>query len=231
MKIAIVTALCGNREQLCNPTVVHKDVDYFAFVDSDFPQATVWNKKKIIDFSNDSRFSNRRNAKIYKVLPNLFLPGYDFYFWADVSHDVVANPFETCETYLKDNDIALFKHNQRSCIYEEAKLLKKLNYDHISNIDNQINFYKEKGYPENNGLYELPVSIRKNTDRINALNLKWWDNICRFSSRDQLSMPYCLWESGITPTILPGFANGYNERGGIGNNDIIPQTRHHVGSG
>jgi hypothetical protein len=231
MKIAIVTALCGNREQLHNPTVVHENVDYHAFVDNDFPQATVWNKHPLLHFSSDGRFAGRRNAKIYKIMPNLFLPGYDYYFWVDVSHDVVANPFEVCETYLKNSDIALFRHTERNCIYDEAKLLKELNYDHHENIDRQIELYKNKNYPVQNGLYELPVSIRKNTHAISLLNIKWWENICRYSSRDQLSMPFCLWECGIVPTILPGFANGYNKHGGIGNNDIMPQTRMHVGSG
>lgn len=232
MKIAIVTALCGNRENLNNPTVIHENVDYHAFVDHDFVTPTIWKKHQIFHFANDGRFSNRRNAKIYKVMPQLFLPGYDFYFWVDVSHDVVANPFKVCEEYLSgDNDIALFKHNQRNCIYDEAKLLKELNYDHHDNIDRQISHYTSRGYPTQNGLYELPVSIRKNTHRVNLLNIKWWEHICRFSSRDQLSMPFCLWECGITPVILPGFANGYNSHGGLGNNGIMPQTRPHVGSG
>jgi len=232
MKIAIVTALCGNRETLNNPSVIHENVDYHAFVDHDFVTPTIWKKHQIFHFANDGRFSNRRNAKIYKVMPQLFLPGYDFYFWVDVSHDVVANPFKVCEEYLSgDNDIALFKHNQRNCIYDEAKLLKELNYDHHDNIDRQINYYADRGYPVQNGLYELPVSIRKNTHRVNLLNIKWWEHICRFSSRDQLSMPFCLWECGITPVILPGYANGRKADGTLGANEIMPQTRNHVGSG
>jgi len=231
MKIAILTALSGNKEQLVNPAIIHKNVDYHAFTDTEFPNATAWNKHDIIHFSNDDRFSGRRNAKPYKIMPNLFLPGYDYYFWVDVSHDVIANPFDICEQYLKNSDVAVFRHTQRSCIYKEAEVLRELEYDHIDRINAQTAFYKSKGYPENNGLYELPVSVRKNTHKVATLNMKWWDNICRFSSRDQLSFPYALWETGIDPVILPGFANGYNSRGTIGNNDLIPQVRHHVSSG
>lgn len=231
MKIAIITALCGDRENLQNPSIVHKDVDYIAFVDRDYPNAKVWDQRELIPFSNDVKFSGRRNAKPYKIMPNLFAPGYDYYFWVDISHDVVENPFKICETYLNENDIALFKHNQRNCIYEEAKLLLELGYDHQKNIDDQISFYMSNNYPPNNGLYELPVSVRKNTKKIRSLNMLWWEHICKYSSRDQLSLPFCLNQLEITPTILPGFANGYNSSGGIGNNSLIPQTRHHVGSG
>ena len=77
------------------------------------------------------------------------------------------------------------------------------------------------GYPRNNGLYELPVSIRKNTDNIKILNLRWWEQICRYSSRDQISMPFVLWKTNITPKLLPGYANG-----GLNANPIMPQVRY-----
>lgn len=211
--------------------MVHKNADYFAFVDRKWENATAWNQQPMVHFSNDKKFAGRRNAKQYKVLPHLFVTGYDYYIWVDVSHDVIADPEKMCDIFLKDSDIALFKHNQRSCIYQEAEILKELQYDHLENIERQIQFYKSVDYPENNGLYELPVSIRKNTHAISLLNMKWWDNICKYSSRDQLSMPFCLWECGIVPTILPGFANGYGSNGGIGANSLIPQMRAHVGSG
>ena len=228
MKIAILTALCGNREALVNPPIIHDGVDYHAFVDNEWPLATIWKQHKIIDFSKDEKYKSRRNAKPYKIMPNLFLPGYDYYFWVDVSHTVHANPFNVCETYLKDSDIALFRHTQRNCLYDEAAVLKEIGYDYSELIDSQISYYKNKNYPNNNGLYELPVSIRKNTDRISQVNMRWWELICKYSSRDQISLPYVLWEFGITPTILPGFANG---NGGYWANDIMPQFKPHVSSG
>lgn len=231
MKIAILTALCGNKEKLVNPSVVHSGVDYIAFVDKEWPNATVWNKKNLVSFSSDPRFSHRRNAKPYKIMPHLFAPGYDFYFWVDVSHDVVADPFDICNKYLINSDVAVFKHTDRNCVYKESEILKHLNYDHLDLIDRQIEYYKSLKYPENNGLYELPVSVRKNSEKTQILNMKWWEHICKYTSRDQLSFPVCLWETGITPNILPGYANGFNSNGSIGNNSLIPQVRQHISSG
>ena len=229
-KIAIITSLIGNREKIKNPTVVHSCADYYAFTDQP-TEGTIWNKKDVYYFSEDEKYSGRRNAKIFKILPELFVPNYDFYFWVDVSHDVVKSPQYICENYLNKYDIALFKHTARNCIYKEYDILKNLNYDHQHNLDTQIQYYKSINYPENNGLYELSAFAKKNTPSIMRLGLKWWDHICRYASRDQLSMPVCLWRTGIVPAILPGFANGINSKGTIGNNDLMPQTRSHVGSG
>lgn len=231
MKIAIITALSGNKEQLVNPSVVHAGVDYIAFVDHEWPNATAWKQLPIKHFSTDSRFAARRNAKQYKILPHIHAPGYDFYFWVDISHDVVADPFKICSDYFQDSYIAVFPHTQRKCIYEEAKVLKELQYDHSELIDNQIEYYKSNDYPENNGLWELSAFVRDNSHETQELNERWWSHIEKYSSRDQLSLPYCMWWQGIHKKVLPGFSNGHNPDGTIGCNKLMPQVRQHVSSG
>jgi hypothetical protein len=223
--IAIITAVSGLKYGLSTPTVIHSNVDYFAFVDKSY-DVKAWNQIIISNFTCDKRFTARRNAKIYKIIPHLYFPNYKFLIWVDSTHDVIKDPEMICEKYLKDNDIAVFKHTERTCCYEEANEIKELNFDNINDIDRQIKFYKEEKMPENFGLFELPVNIRKNTKSIECLNLKWWEQICRFSSRDQVSFPYCLWKLNIKPSIIPGFANGINpSTGKIGNNELIPQVR------
>lgn len=232
MKIAIITSICGNYEKLSAPTVVHENVDYYAFVDYIDSEVKVWNQSLAFQFSEDDKYANRRNAKIYKILPEMFVHGYDYYFWTDASHDVVGDPFEIVEKYLSDEKpYAVFKHTTRNCVYSEALLLKKLKYDHKNLINEEINFFKEEKYPGNNGLYELSAFVKKKTYRTTLASLKWWEIICRYSSRDQISFPFVLWKCGITPSILPGFVNGFNDKGGLGNNDLIPQTRNHKPSG
>jgi len=220
MKIVILTSLFGLNTKLKDPSVNFDDVDYIAFVDKKH-DCSVWEQRDALNFTLDNRFNGRRNAKIYKVLPQMFLPEYDYWFWVDSTHEVIMHPKEIIEKYLGDSEIGLWKHTDRNCAYKEANIINQLNYDHKELVDNQIQYYKSIGYPENNNLYELPVSIRKNTDNIKVLNLRWWEQICRFSSRDQISMPFVLWKTNITPKLLPGYANG-----GLNANPIMPQVRY-----
>lgn len=219
MKIAVITSISGINNKLINPSKVFDNVDYHAFVDN-ITDDSVWTQHKNIDFTIDSKFKGRRNAKIYKILPNLFLPDYDYYFWADSTHEVIMNPHEVVEQIIGGSDIALFKHPQRNCVYDEANELINLNYDHVNLINEQKKFYELENYPYNNGLYELPCSIRKNTEIINTMNLMWWEIICKYSSRDQISLPYVLHKLKIKPFILNGCANC-----GFYGNNIIPQVR------
>ena len=230
MKIAIITALCGDREKLCNPPVIHQNADYFAFVDNKI-EGTIWNQKETLNFTIDTRYKNRRNAKIYKILPFLFVPNYDYYIWHDVSHAVVENPETICTKYMEDNSFGFFKHTARNCVYQEAEELLKLGYDHTENIKRQMASYRNDGYPDNNGLFELSAFVLKNTKDVQETCLTWWELICRYASRDQLSLPYSLWKNKVTNqvAVFPGFSNGINSRGTWGNNTLIPQVRAHAG--
>ncbi len=220
MKIAILTSKFGHGLKLRDPNIKFENVDYFAFVDKTNNDCRIWNQVESLDYSLDERFKDRRNAKIYKVMPHLFLPDYDYWFWVDLTHEVIMNPFEVIKNFLVDEEIGLWNHTSRKCIYQEADAVSLYGYDHKDLLDAQVQYYKNNGYPENNGLFELPVSIRKNTEKIKILNLRWWEQICRFSSRDQISLPFVLWKTNIKPKILPGWANG-----GFNQNSIMPQVR------
>lgn len=219
MKIAILTSISGINNKLINPLNIFDNVDYHAFVDN-ITDNSIWTQHKNLDFTIDNKYKGRRNAKIYKILPNLFLPEYDYYFWADSTHEVILDPYHVVNNIINNSDIALFKHTHRDCVYDEADELISLNYDHIHLIQEQKKYYESNNYPKNNGLYELPCSIRKNTEIINTMNLMWWEIICRYSSRDQISLPYVLHKLNIYPHILDGCANC-----GFYGNDIIPQVR------
>ena len=214
MKIAVLTSSIGST-QLLDP-IPFDGVDYHAFVDYE-DDNTSWIKHSIIPFSSDVRYKNRRDAKVYKVLPFAFLPDYDYYFWIDSTHTLQANPQEVISKYLTNSDIAVFKHPQRNCIYIEGEFVKQIKFDHPNLLEDQLEFYKDMCYPKNNGLYELPVRVQRNTKLTQQMGWMWWEQICMFSSRDQISFPFVCHQLGIKPSILPGVANT------IQGNEIMPQ--------
>lgn len=218
-KIAILTSSVGISCDLIPVENYLDKVDYHAFVEEQYLDIKDnWNRHKLIPFSSDITYKNRRDAKIYKILPHLFLPGYEYYFWIDSTHCLEVDPEQVIDTYLNTSDIAVFKHQYRDCVYEESEHIKEANYDHHNLLDDQIAFYMDMNYPEHYGLYELPARVQRNTELMQRMGLMWWEQICMFSSRDQMSFPFVCHQLNISPSILPGYAN--NIRG----NDIIPQV-------
>ena len=217
MKIAVLTSSVG-ASLPAEVSVKYDSADYFAFVEEELVEDSIWTPMPLRKFTIDREYTNRRNAKVYKILPHLFVPGYDYYIWIDATHAVMMEPREIVETYLKDNDIALFKHPERNCVYDEGSIIQGIKFDRGYNVQSQMTFYQSRSYPQENGLYELPCRIQRNTLEIQTLMLTWWELICKYSSRDQLSLPFAMNMHGITPTIMPGRANG------IMQNDILPQV-------
>lgn len=214
MRIAVITSSIGTNN-LLDPKVF-EGVDYHAFVD-DVNQDNDWIKHSTVDFSSDLIYKNRRNAKVYKILPFAFLPDYDYYFWVDSTHILETNPYEVIDKYLNTSDVAVFKHPSQNCVYDEGREVIRINFDHKNLVEDQLSFYRDMKYPEKNGMYELPVRVQRNTELTQRMGWMWWEQICMFSSRDQISFPFVCHQLGIKPSILPGRANT------IRGNTIMPQ--------
>jgi hypothetical protein len=85
-----------------------------------------------------------RNAKIHKVLAHQFLD-CEYSLWIDGSITLLVPLQNLINEYLKDSDIALFKHYKRDCIYDEAEVCKKMKLDYPEIIDKQMEKYKKQG--------------------------------------------------------------------------------------
>jgi len=210
MKIAVLTSLFGSEHDLFPLANPYESADYYAFVDRDHPNAEGWRLINSPDFSIcDSVYYNRRNAKIYKVAPSLFLPDYDYYIWMDACNCLSIDPKELIEGYVGESDLGLFAHPHRNCLYEEAQVIYQYELDLPEIVQDQMNAYKMSRFPSNYGLYELSCFIMKNNETTRKMGLMWWEQICRFSSRDQISFPFVLAQvqEELNISILPGYVH------------------------
>jgi len=129
-----------------------------------------------------------RNAKIYKTIPHLFM-NVEWSIWVD-GNIYLKKQTEEYLDLLGDKDIAVFKHPDRSCIYQEAKICNKYILDNPNIIKKQMRRYLSQGYKRKQGLGVCGIIIRRHTDEVKKLNEQWWVEICKGSKRDQLSFPY-----------------------------------------
>lgn len=221
MKIAVVTSLAGlGTATIRDPATVYPNTDYYAFVDRPH-SVSVWKTKPIYNFSTDSDFAPRRNAKLAKVLGWLLVPGYDVYIWHDNHCELRMDPYDLVGTYLDpDKDMALFRHAARRCGYAEASEVVKVNKETPKNALATAEFLNKKQFPINAGLFELTSFVYKNNETMQSAMLTWWELICRYSSRDQILFPYVVQMHKIKYAYLPGSAQAYG-----GNNKIIPIIR------
>ena len=86
----------------------------------------------------------------------------------------------------------------RDCIYEHAYDMSHsycLEHDYIA-IKHCHELFK-RGFPQHFGLNENNVIFRAHTQKMKSADEEWWWWIVNYSSRDQLSLMYCLWNHRI----------------------------------
>ncbi len=234
-RLAIYTAIYGNTDNLIEPPIVPDNCDFFCFTDRKDISSKVFKViyRKAI-FPNDSN----RSAKYFKVFPNELFPDYEYSFWIDARTYVLApNIFDIALELLKDKNLAVFKHPERNSIYDEANICIEWKKDAPEIINKQMDRYKQEGYKDQIVLVNGGFIFRRHHEQdIILFEKKWWEEIIKYSKRDQLSFPYAAWKTNLKFEII--YKNiydndlvkvlNYKERnfqkeikGSIGNNKIV----------
>jgi len=208
-RLVVYCAIANNYNALLNPSVRDDGVDYFCFTDQpiwlSLTNSTVW---KIRPFPKEVlHLEPTRKCRMVKILPHLFFPEYEYSVWVDGSIDIIGDIGALIAKYDYP-DLLCFKHPKRACIYEEGRACIDLGKDDPHLITRQLDAYRRQGFPENAGLVETGVLIRKhNAPNIIKLMEAWWQELSTHSRRDQLSFPYAAWRTGMWPPQLMGEEN------------------------
>ena len=95
------------------------------------------------------------NAKIYKVLAHLFVPGESI--WVDANISTKVPEAEIFSELYFDRDLAMFRHPARTSALEEAKTLLSLKMGSASDVEDWIEHHPEG---RGAGLFEANVIVR-----------------------------------------------------------------------
>jgi hypothetical protein len=204
-KKVVYTAIANDYDQLKpHENSPHGGVGYVAFTDAT-ESVKGWQTRGIHTQFDDPC----RNAKIHKILPHVYFPEAEYSLWIDGS--IQLRPEfsldRMIELFLKDRDLAVFRHPSRNCIYKEAEKCNELKKDAPELIRRQVQRYRYECYPKNIGLAECSVILRRHSEKMKLFDEIWWDEISKHSRRDQLSFNYVCWKLRIRYCTIPGYTH------------------------
>lgn len=201
-KIVIYTCIVGGYDALKEPLLEFDNVEYVCFTDDIAAikkgDHTKWHIRQIpenISRTYDKTLSNR----YVKMHPKEMFPDADYSIYVDGNIGIQSFLGSYLAKTRVKTGIAIFAHSQRQCIYAEAKVCISRRKGSREAIERQIKVYNKAGFPRNYGLYECTVlaSDLSNTLSIEIME-KWWKEFLDSKSyRDQLSLPYVMWKSGM----------------------------------
>jgi len=203
MKTFIVyTAITKGYDKLKPPPGQwENEADFIAFLDHPQPD-TGWDTRPL----HQEFLDPCRNAKIHKILPHVYFPKAQYSLWIDGSVEVKSTwPLhQWIEEYLREHDLAVFKHRYHDCIFQEGRICLQLELDDPAAINRQMKRYFTERYPFHNGLAECTILLRRHSPAIVRFNEAWHEEIMNGSRRDQLSFNYVVHKLGVKYFSLPG---------------------------
>ncbi|CAN6928513.1 unnamed protein product, partial [Brassica oleracea] len=217
--IAVISCIFGNSDRLRPPAnkmisrLSRKNVCFIVFVDEITMQTLsaegnapdragfigLW---KLVVVKNLPYADMRRVGKIPKLLPHRLFPSARYSIWLDSKLRLQLDPLLILEYFLwrKGHEYAISNHYDRHCLWEEVAQNKKLNKYNHTVIDQQFEFYKADGLTRFNAsdpfkllpsnVPEGSFIVRAHTPMSNLFSCLWYNEVERFTPRDQLSFAY-----------------------------------------
>jgi hypothetical protein len=172
--------------------------DFVLFTDLD---VTIDSKINVIKMPNNLSGS-RMTAKAFKVLPHRLFREYSSSLWIDANMTISRSSIEDIGK-LKGHLMTTFKHNKRDYVYQEAIECVIRGKDSLINIIGLMTYLYKKNYYKQTPLRQCRWLLRRHNDKSIVLLMEnWWKLIQKYSIRDQLSLPFCIWKGGVKINIL-----------------------------
>ncbi|MCO5606083.1 hypothetical protein L7F22_060270 [Adiantum nelumboides] len=120
--------------------------------------------------------------------------------WVDSKSQFRRDPMGVFEAILwrTNSTFAISEHGARDCVYKEGEAIIKKHKATPEEVSIQLAQYRNEGFPEkarfdgHKALAEASVIIREHTPLTNLFMCLWFNEVTRFTARDQLSFPYVL---------------------------------------
>ncbi len=195
-KILIVyTALFGDYDNLIDPVENYENCLFICFTDNLNITSKIWQ----IRYINKLKYPPYLMNRMYKWLPHLYFKNYNYSLYIDSNILIKENVYDFIHMFNESDKIFIPKHFSRNCIYEEFNTLileGKIEYNLAMK---QLNFYELNSFPKNFGLTENNIILRyHNDENIIKLMNYCWNDLLKFTKRDQLCLMYNAWFLNIT---------------------------------
>ncbi|WP_256545638.1 glycosyltransferase domain-containing protein [Halobellus inordinatus] len=207
-QIVVYTVVFDDFDVILTPRVFPKNVDYVCFTNTPNAVPEGW---EIREVEKDGR-SARRASRGVKIRPHKYFSEYEYSIYVDGNFHVVSDVSELVDAHLNEVDMLVPSHPGRNCIYDEAESCIELGLGDESTIRSQMERYRDRGFPEQWGLSNTHIMIRRHNDpTVRAAMDKWWDEYRTGAQRDQLSFEFAAWANDIS---YDHFSVDYFQEGG-----------------
>ena len=197
MRDLVYTCVFGNYDWVLPPINPKPGVRHILITDLDGPAPAGW-ERRVVD--PDTYGSAAAANRYWKILGHRELSGFDRLLYIDANIRLLGDSTNFLDEALPEGvAIGLFRHPLRNTIAADAlDCVQTGKVPDPKGLSAEIESYRAMGFLDDQGLSENAILAR----RPNALGLdfamqEWWDLYRRHAGRDQISLPFVRWKTGL----------------------------------
>lgn len=198
--MVVFTGVFGRPDVLCEPAVPLDGVDLVCYTDLEFTGQSAF---RMIELHLDSLSPPKRNRRVKIWWPEIF-DCFDYSLYMDSNVELRVDPHELIRFLEPGSDIAVFRHPDRDCPYQEGRVCMRAGMADSTLVRRQLAYYRAAGLWPRSGLWAGTFILRRHTPRMQVFSETWWREVETFSGRDQISFPYVVWLLGTQVSEFPG---------------------------
>ena len=189
-KKCMFTVLIGDYDDLNSPKVVTPGWDYICLTNNPKLTSDIWQ----VVFVTDKDLDPIRLSRKYKICNHLVDSKYDISIYIDANICIKGNLDHFLNiSWCESSNIAILYHPYHTDASEELNACLSRSLDNRDTIIRQKKDYKKMGFRDafpqvNNRL----IIRRPNHKSVKNLMINWFDQLLKYSYRDQLSFNYVL---------------------------------------
>ncbi len=194
-KLVVYTCLTGDYEQPVKMHELEENINYICFSDKESSAAEGWEYRKIEGLDHlDDKDKNR----YLKMSPHKILGDFDISIYIDCNIKIINKLSDIFKGVKKSSDsIFMYDHPFRKCTYRELEIAVSEGLTTFTKARRQFRRYKKSDFPIDFGLFEANIIIRKHDINSQKLMDFWWSEYMNSSKRDQTSLMFASYQTGI----------------------------------
>lgn len=196
--ILVYTCVFDDYDWVLPPCTPEPDVDYVLVTEATGPAPSGW-RRNVVD---PAEWGGGRAANRYwKMLGHRDLvDGHERVLYVDANCRLLGDLRSFLDQALPEGvALGLFRHPLRNSVSEEAKAIAAAGkVGDEDAICRELAYYAQDGFQDDMGLSENTIiAFHPGEPRLDEALELWWALYQRSAGRDQLSLPFVRWKTGI----------------------------------
>lgn len=225
MKLLVYTAVIGEDTDALKPVrdeLQAPGIDYVCVTDLPLKEHRAGGWQMRVTTPKADPVREARRLKILQqapVITSQYVPtsGYDVTLWIDAAYQLKFDPLSLADAIRQNHtlDVLALAHPDRDTVEAEGEAVIRHKSVPRELIAAQLDRYRREGFlpqPAGEHLGARPQRLtttgflmRRNCERVRRFNHAWWSEMesCGHT-RDQMSVDYAAWKSGVEIEYLDG---------------------------